>query len=479
MLFKIAFRNILRNRRRSLMTGSAVAVGAMAMLVFGCYISYIFAAFETGLVQRIGHLTVFRSGYFVFGAGNPAAYGIDDYPSVMTLIGDDPELKPLVRVLTPTQSLLGIAGNFSAGADAAKTFLGVGLIPSDRQRMRQWNEYGAAQPYVPDTRLADDAPERGLIGGGMARMLGLCPALKLADCPVPPVQHHTVVPDAPPGDDLNALAQTELGTEPGASSGAAPGKGENQANSLPRLDLLSATVGGAPNVVSMSVAGVDQQGVKELDDNYVAMPLPLAQQLVYGRGEHKVTGIVLQLNRSEDLKAARVRLNALIADHHLDLEVRDFAELTPFYGQVIKLFSAIFLFIALIMGVIVLFAVVNTMTMNVMERTNEIGTIRAMGVRRNGVRAQFVLEGWLLGAIAATVGVVLAFAVAASINHAGLTWTPPGNATSVPFRLAMPSDRPPLLIGTWFGLVLVATVAALLPANRAARLPVVDALRHV
>jgi len=155
------------------------------------------------------------------------------------------------------------------------------------------------------------------------------------------------------------------------------------------------------------------------------------------------------------------------------------AELTPFYGQVVRLFSAIFLFITLIMGVIVLFAVVNTMTMNVMECTNEIGTIRAMGVRRNGIRAQFVVEGWMLGAIAATVGVVLAFGVAAAINHAGLNWTPPGNANPVPFRLAMPADRPPLLIGTWLGLVLVATLAALLPANRAARLPVVDALRHV
>ncbi len=467
MLFKIAFRNILRNRRRSLMTGSAIAVGAMAMLVFGCYISYIFAAFETGLVQRIGHLTVFRSGYFVFGAGNPAAYGIDDYQGVMTLIGGDPMLKPMIRVLTPTQSLVGIAGNFSNGNDAAKTFLGFGVIPSNRQRMRQWNEYGAAQPYVADTRLTDDAPQRGLIGGGLARILGLCPALKLADCPTPPAAHQAAVPNAPAGDDLNALAQAELGGHDTAT------------NSLPLLDLLGATAGGAPNVVSMEVAGVDPQGVKELDDNYVAMPLPLAQQLVYGRGEHKATGIVLQLNRSEDLKAARARLNALIGAHHLDLEVRDFAELTPFYGQVVRLFGAIFLFITLIMGVIVLFAVVNTMTMNVMERTNEIGTIRAMGVRRNGVRAQFLVEGWMLGAIAATVGVVLAFGVAAAINHAGLTWTPPGNVTAVPFRLAMPVDRPPLLIGTWLGLVLVATLAALLPANRAARLPVVDALRHV
>ena len=39
MLFKIAFRNILRNRRRSLMTGSAVAVGALAMLLFGAFIT--------------------------------------------------------------------------------------------------------------------------------------------------------------------------------------------------------------------------------------------------------------------------------------------------------------------------------------------------------------------------------------------------------------------------------------------------------
>ena len=81
MLWKIAFRNILRNRRRSVMTGSAIAVGALALLLFGGFISYIFTGLETGLVQRIGHLTVFRSGYFEFGAGNPAAYGIDEIPA--------------------------------------------------------------------------------------------------------------------------------------------------------------------------------------------------------------------------------------------------------------------------------------------------------------------------------------------------------------------------------------------------------------
>ena len=231
-------------------------------------------------------------------------------------------------------------------------------------------------------------------------------------------------------------------------------------------------------MVQLAVGGAEPQGVKELDDNFVAMPLGLAQQLVYGRGEHKATGIVLQLHRSEDLPAARARLTTLFKQKHLDLEVRDFGELSPFYGQVKNMFSAIFLFIALVMGVIVLFAVVNTMTMNVMERTNEVGTIRALGVRRAGIRSQFTVEGVLIGAIGATVGAVLALAVAALINHAGLSWIPPGNATAVPLKLDV-AGRAALVGGAWLGLAIVTTLAALLPANRAARLPVVDALRHV
>ena len=71
-----------------------------------------------------------------------------------------------------------------------------------------------------------------------------------------------------------------------------------------------------------------------------AKALSLAQQLVYGRGEHKANGIVLQLHRSEDLPAARARLTTLFRQMHLDLGVRDFGVLSPFYGQVKWMFSA-------------------------------------------------------------------------------------------------------------------------------------------
>ncbi|HLI51818.1 MAG TPA: FtsX-like permease family protein [Thermomicrobiaceae bacterium] len=247
---------------------------------------------------------------------------------------------------------------------------------------------------------------------------------------------------------------------------------------MPTIDLLSATAAGAPNVVSLQVGHVERQTVKELDDNYVGMNLSLAQDLVYGRGEHQATGIVVQLHRTEDLGTARLRLATLFKEQGLDLEIRDFTELTPQYNQIISLFGSIFTFITVIMAIVVMFTVSNAMGMSVVERTDEIGTTRAMGVRRGGIRRQFLLEGALLGVIGATIGIILAQGVGYLVNQAGITWTPPGSPGPVPLRLYMEGAWF-LTAGTWVGLVLVAALAAFVPANRGARMAVVDALRHV
>jgi putative ABC transport system permease protein len=469
MLIKIAFRNILRNARRSLMTMSAIAVGVTALVLFGEFVGNVIAGLQTQTVRRSGHLSVFRTGYFNFGAGNPGAYGISDYQGVIRLIREDPVLAPRLSVVTPTVTLFGIAGNFDI--DASKTFFGVGVVPSDRDHMRRWDEYGLLGAQISeDSGLRDNDETRGVIGVGLARVLGLCESLKLADCPAQPQAAEATSADRAtpaPAKALLELAQRDRDTSPISREGTAP-----------RLDLLAATTGGAPNVLSLYVSKAEPQGVRELDDNFVAMHFSLAQRLLYGRGERKALGIVLQLQHTEDIPAARARLVALLRERGLDLEVRDFTELQPFYKQVIGMFGAIFSFLAVIMGVIVLFTVVNTMSMSVMERTSEIGTARAMGLRRGGIRRQFLIEGWMLGAIGATIGLVLAAILAFLINHAGLTWTPPNQASPIPLRV-LTSGVGLLNAGVWLGLVVMSTFAALLPANRAARLPVVDALRHI
>ena len=465
LILKIAFRNIFRNTRRSLTTLSTIAIGAAAVLVFGAYVTYIAYGVETNAVQRTGHFQVFRNGYFNFGAAAPGAWGMDNYENVLKLIKSDADLKPLSAVVTPIQSLSGIAGNFES--NTSKTFFGVGFVPSERDHMKQWNEYGTGSQGLRRSGLKDDDLSEGITGIGLVRILGLCDRLHLDDCPKAP---H--VPDGAEGAAESAPS-VDLGelSERDKSAWA-------QSDSEPTIDLLAATAGGAPNVVSLQIKRVELQPLKELDDNYIGMNIALAQNLIYGRGEHKATGIVVQLNRTEDMKSTRARLLSLFKEHNLDLELRDFTELNPQYNQIIALFGSIFSFISVIIGIVVLFTVTNTMGMSVIERTGEIGTTRAMGVRRQVIRWQFLVEGALLGVIGATVGVGLAYLAAYGINHATLTWTPPGQAAPIPLRLYM-AGAYSLIAVTWTGLLAVSALAALIPANRAAKMAVVDALRHV
>jgi putative ABC transport system permease protein len=467
MMVRIAARNLFRNTRRSVTTLSTITIGAAAVLVFGGYITYIQYGVQTNAVQRTGHLQVFRNGYFALGTAAPGAWGIDHYSTVLRLIRQDPTLQTLSAVVTPIQSLAGIAGNFDN--NTSKTFFGVGFVPSDRDRMEQWDEYGTESRGLKRSGLKDGDLSKGITGIGLVRILGLCDRLRLDHCPPPP----TPAPSDVAGEDASApLANlADLVSRDKPEADAATGID-------PTIDLLAATAGGAPNVVSLQIANVELQPWKELDDNYVGMNIGLAQNLIYGRGERKATGIVVQLHRTQDLEIARSRLLALFREHGLDLEVRDFTELNPQYNQIIGLFGSIFLFITTVIGVVVLFTVSNATSMSVIERTGEIGTTRAMGVRRQGIRKQFLVEGSLLGAVGATVGVVLAKIVAYAVNHSGLTWTPPNAGAPVPLRLYM-NGAYALLVLTWIGLLVVSALAALIPANRAARLPVVDALRHV
>jgi putative ABC transport system permease protein len=463
MTLKIAFRNVLRNRRRSAMTLLAIAVGVIGIVLFGDFVRFVTAGLETNAVDKVGHLEVFRTGYFEFGAGNPAEFGIDDYAAVVTAIREDPALARKLSVVTPVVQLAGIAGNFQL--DVSKTFLGTGVVPSDRDRLQRWDEHGVnRRRLLPESGLRDDDDTRGIVGVGVARVLGLCERLKLDGCPARPRK---------PGPDGAALEVNLAGlAEAERPSGSPPDA------DLARIDLLAATAGGAPNVVNLLVTRAEPQAARELDDNFVAMHIALAQRLLYGRTAPKATGIVVQLQRTEDLAFARQRLGQMFRERHLDLEVRDFAELQPFYKQAVGMFRAIFLFISSIMGIIALFTIVNTMGMSVMERTTEIGTARAMGVRRVGIRRVFLVEGAILGAIGATVGAALAQLIATAVNHGSLTWTPPGQAAPVPLEV-LTANSMGFVTVVWFAIVAVATLAALIPANRGARLEVVDALRHV
>lgn len=463
--FALASRNLLRNRRRSVMTVVSMNLGLTAVLLFGGYIKDLTYGLQSDYVARTGHLQVQHKGYFLYGSGNPASYGIRDYEAILTALRRDPVLEPMLTVATPTLQFGAIAGNFEAAV--SRTVYASGIVVEDQNRMRTWNEYGLKSNRR-DVSLSGTAADAVVIGTGVARVLQLCAALGVPDCPaVPQASARGDPKGASLPDDIAALSAT------------VPALAERTvARSRSRIEILAANAHGAPNVVGVDAVKAEFQGNKELDDVYVAMHLAHAQKLIFGNEPPQVTAIALQLEHTAHMERARRRIEQILAGFPATpLEVLDYETLNPFYGQTLTMFAAIFGFISALIGAVVLFTISNTMSMSIIERTVEIGTIRAMGVRRRGITTMFLAEAIMLGAVGSAAGVAVALGLAWAINHLGLTWTPPGRIDAVPLAVRVGGEHA-MVIFSVIGLVIVASLSAILPATRASRLNIVDALRH-
>jgi putative ABC transport system permease protein len=305
-----------------------------------------------------------------------------------------------------------------------------------------------------------------VIGTGVARVLQLCAPLGVPDCSAGAPQsdaNGTALPD-----DIVALANPEAT------------RAANQAGPRhPRIEILAANTRGAPNVAGVNILSAEFQGIKELDDVYVGMHLSQAQKLVYGSAPPQVTAIALQLKHTAQIPQVRIRIKELLATKLKDepLDILDYEVLNPYYGQALSMFAAMFGFIAVLIGAIVLFTVTNTMSMAVVERTIEIGPLRAIGLKQSDIRGMFVTEGLMLGCLGAILGIAVALLLAWVINHVGLTWLPPGRIEPIPLAVRVAGEYE-MLLASAAVLVMVAALSAILPAARAARMNIVDALRH-
>jgi putative ABC transport system permease protein len=459
--FLLALRNLLRNPRRSITTLLAMSIGLVTILIFGGYRSNVVHSIESGFIQGSGHLQIQRKDYFLDGGDNPTAYGIARYLHIMEVVKHDPVLAPMLLVVTPTLQLGGIAGNFAAGV--SRSVMASGVVVEEHNRMMLWNDYDMIS-YATPLPLVGTSDDAVVIGTGVARKLKLCNALKVPDCKQ--AASAEIAEGKPAPDDITALSALQISQTPPVS--------EN------RIEMLAATAHGAPNVASLSVINAKNMGIKAFDDVYLAMHLTQAQKLIYGMEQPEVTAIRIQLQHTNQIPRAQQRLEHLLtlefgADN---LEVLDFSQLSPMYIQTSQFMNSLFGFISVLIGVIVLFTIGNTMSTAILERTVEIGTLRAMGLRRAGIRRLFLCEGVLLGVIGASIGVLCALLIASLINNSGLAWTPPGYSYAYLVIVRVWQDIQ-LLVGSVVGLVLVTVFSAWWPAHRASRQMIVDALRHV
>jgi putative ABC transport system permease protein len=237
---------------------------------------------------------------------------------------------------------------------------------------------------------------------------------------------------------------------------------------------MSMTTGGSLNAMDVRVAGIFMSGVKEYDDRAVKMALPAAQQLLQTT---KIEKLLVFLKETEQTQAVRGDLQRLFAQRGWALEMRDWSQLASFYHQVVLLYNGIFGFLGIIVFAIVVFSVANTVAMSVFERTREIGTLMAMGTTRAGVWRLFLIEGLGIGVIGAVCGLAAGAVLAQLINH-GQVMLPPPPGYTVGYRLQI-LLQPPVLVTAAVISVVTATLSSILPALKASRLRIVDALGHI
>jgi hypothetical protein len=121
------------------------------------------------------------------------------------------------------------------------------------------------------------------------------------------------------------------------------------------------------------------------------------------------------------------------------------------------------------------FGIANTMIMSILERTREIGIMKAIGAEDIEIKLIFFIEAAVIGLVGGSLGALAAWGIDAAANHLAYRFVlQPQGASRVDF-FALP---PYLWLGAILFAVLVSIVAALYPAARAARIDPVKALRH-
>lgn len=235
------------------------------------------------------------------------------------------------------------------------------------------------------------------------------------------------------------------------------------------LQLLATAKSGQPNLLDLKMVG-DVPSLTEMDARRLVMvPLAFAQQLLDMPGQITEYAVAVE-HRDEADEIAAVLRQKLGPEY----EVLTWLDLLPQLRSLLGMLRAVMRGVVVVLLLLLTTAVANTMWMSVHERVREIGTMMALGSRRQWILRLLVAEAAVLGLLGATLGSAIGSAVIAVLAHRGLTFSAPG--ADIPSTLH-PHIGVATVVGTLAVVVLATLVAAAGPAWRASKLTPVECLR--
>lgn len=246
-----------------------------------------------------------------------------------------------------------------------------------------------------------------------------------------------------------------------------------QMNVLPgdSITVLTNTVDGIMNAMDLTVAGIYTAGIDEIDSQVAYLPLSINQTILDTQNVDIAVVHFKQLdfaikNQPKINQTAKAVNPNFIARHWKDLAVL-FRQVEKFYGVQNKLIEGILL-------ALMFLGVLNTVSMTVVERTGEIGTLRALGESQKDIIKQFVLESLMISVIGIIGGIIGSLIIINIIEASHIMTEMPG--ASIPFQIKINFLFSAVLYACFLSTT-TTIIATYIPALRASKMDVVEALR--
>jgi putative ABC transport system permease protein len=245
-----------------------------------------------------------------------------------------------------------------------------------------------------------------------------------------------------------------------------------------RITLLSGTMRRSSNAMTVQIVGLAAFPVSSMDG--LRLILPIDRAIALARMDDSVTEVLVKARDEGRIASVKQRLDALLAEGGWEgLHARTWYE-ANYMLSFMKLADIAYFIISMVFFLLASTVLVNTTMMVVFERTREIGTVGALGMKSREIVRMFLLEALALAVIGALMGVLLGLAIAVPLSYLGIDM---GALTQgMSFEISNVVFAQPKPLGTaliFVYAVAISCAAAYLPARRAARIQPVEALRAI
>ena len=405
-LIHVAFRNITRNKRRSILSGIAIAVASMSIVFLFALVQGMRDDMSKNLATYFtGEIRIRNAQYEMYERYNPIHLTVDWETVDHMLSGRSDVTAYVPRIGFPSAFYVN-GGNHPA--------LGIG---ADFALEASYQDLSS---ILKEGRIPEKGKNEMLIGAVLARDL----KLNLGD----------------------------------------------------RVTIISSTAARGNNAITLEVVGIAAFPVASMNAQVFWIPLDRAQYFL--RMDGGVQEVLVMADGKERQSAASIK-NALEAATGESFDVKAYQDISMMYGF-IELAQYIYYFIGIFFLLLGSTVIINTTMMVIFERMREIGTLSALGMHGKELTRLFFMEGTIISAFGALLGVLFGTGIILYLGKFGLDFTDALSGIDMEISSVLyPRFNIWTTILVYIYSVVVSSLATLIPSRKASRIEPVEALRYV